>query len=370
MKPRLDEIVITAAFCGFLAVMGMLYLLLPKQDFSETEKRYLAESPTLSWENVASGEFGDDVEAYMADHIPGRDFFVGLNAYADLLTGRQVASDIYLTADARLVEAPTQWNEAAVQKNMNAINSFAQKLEIPVDLLIVPSAGWASREDILGVGNEYTDAATIGEIYALAGENLRLLNLTADFDDPTLYYRTDHHWTSRGAYNAYETYMRSLSREYRDWTEFTVETVTGFYGSTYSRAALWLTAPESLELWHGSTGITVWDSDSGTEHQGIFYRNRLEETDKYTVYLDGNHSVVRIYNPNAVGSGKLLVIRDSYSNCLGGFLAESYEEVVLVDLRYYKKSISDLCAEEGFDNVLICYSLSNFITDVNIIWLR
>lgn len=370
MKPKLDEILITGAFCGFLAAMSLAYLLLPKAEFSETEKRYLAEVPELSWERIASGEFGEDVETYMADHIPGRDFFVGLNAYVDLLTGRQTADDIYMTWDGRLVEAPVAWNESAARKNMDKINAFAQKLGQDVDLLIVPSAGWAAQEQIAGVAAPYSDDTMIGSIYAMAGEGIRTLNLTGHFSDPTLYYRTDHHWTSRGAYDAYEAYMRSLNRPYREREDFTVETVEGFYGSTYSRAALWLNQPESLELWAGSTGITVRNGESDTVHEGIFYRERLEETDKYTVYLDGNHSVVRIHNPNAAGTGKLLVIRDSYSNCLGGFLAESYEEVVLVDLRYYRSSISALYEAEGFADVLVCYSLNNFMTDTNIVWLR
>ena len=103
-------------------------------------------------------------------------------------------------------------------------------------------------------------------------------------------------------------------------------------------------------------------------HNSLFYRDRLEESDKYTVYLNGNQPLVRIHNPQ--GEGKLLVIRDSYSNCLGTFLANNYEEVVLVDLRYYKTPISQLVAETGFDDVLVCYSLYNFLTDANFPWLK
>ena len=75
-------------------------------------------------------------------------------------------------------------------------------------------------------------------------------------------------------------------------------------------------------------------------------------------------------NPEAAGKGKLLVIRDSYANCLGTFLANSYETVVLVDLRYYKLAVSELLAQEEFDDILVCYSLGNFMTDTNMIWLR
>ena len=80
MKHNQKELITVCLFCGFLAVMAGLYCLLPKQDFSETEKRYLSEFPVPGWKDISSGDWGEDVESYMADHIPFRDFFVGLNA--------------------------------------------------------------------------------------------------------------------------------------------------------------------------------------------------------------------------------------------------------------------------------------------------
>ena len=164
--------------------------------------------------------------------------------------------------------------------------------------------------------------------------------------------------------------MELLDRDYLTRDAFTVESFDGFYGSTYSRSGLWLTKGESVELWNAGGSFRVTNGESETVSNDLFYRQRLEELDKYTVYLDGNHSLVRIENTEAQGKGKLLVIRDSYANCLGTFLAHSYESVVLVDLRYYKNPVSELLAAEEFTDVLICYSLGNFMTDTNMIFLR
>lgn len=365
MKPKVFQWVLTLFFCVFLGSMVLLYLFSPKESFSPLEKRYLAEGPKLSWDAIQSGQFSADAEDYMADHIPFRDLLVGLNAYFKLFTGQQAAEEIRVTPEGILLEQSATWDPKAVQANMNAINTFAAATNIQVDLMIVPSAGWA----VAG----YDDEAKIRDIYALAGENVVpvdvLTALSAIKEEP-LYYRTDHHWTSLGAHTAYAAYMEAKDRAHRAKEEFTVEAVPGFYGSTYSRSALWLTPADTLELWTGTPDLQVTNKESGNLHTGIFYRERLEEADKYTVFLDGNHSLVTIQNPHAAGKGKLLVIRDSYSNCLGGFLAESYETVVLVDLRYYKQPISQLLAQEGFDDILVCYSLGNFLTDKNIIWLR
>ena len=373
MKNRLDQWITVVAFCAILGIMAALFLVLPEKDFSETEKRYLEDFPKLTWESLSSGEFGADIETYMADHIPGRDFLVGLNAYVDKWTGRQVSKDIYVAEGDRLVEAPVEWNEAQAQQNMMAINLFAETIGTDVDFMIVPSAGWAVEEQIKGLADPYMDKQMIGNLYAMAGENLNTLDILSVYENmnrDTLYYRTDHHWTSLGAYTAYKTYMQSLNRDYRDQADFTVNTAQGFYGTTYSRSALWMTPKEPLEMWTGSENLMVTNGEVDGVHAGVFYEERLQEADKYTVYLDGNHSLVRIDNPDNAGKGKLLVVRDSYSNCLGCFLAESYESVVLVDLRYYKESISELYAQEQFDDVLVCYSLSNFMTDTNLVWLR
>lgn len=369
MKAKKDEILTTVIFCAFLAVMMLGYLLLPKRDFSELEKRYLKDAPKLTWQTLSSGAFGEELEEYLADRMPGRNFFVGLNAYFDRLTGRQVTKEIYTADGGRLVEAPVKWNAGNVEKNMRAINAFADAIGQPLDLMLVPSAGWAAQNCVTCLADPYTDRQMIASVYDAAGEGIRTVDLCDVFDGRAdLYFKTDHHWNSRGAFTGYKAYMQHLGRDHRPEDAFTVGQYGPFRGSTYSRSALWLTPAEELELWLGSDGLTVTNGESGEVHNGVFYWERLEEADKYTVNLDGNHSIVRIDNPN--GEGKLLVIRDSYSNSLGTFLAESYETVVLVDLRYYKGAVSELCAAEGFDNVLVCYSIGNFMTDANVIWLR
>lgn len=371
MKAKFHEKLTIGLFCGFLAVMAVLYWVLPQSDFSEREKRELAAFPAFSWETLTSGQFGSEIETYMADHMPGRDFFVGVGAYYDLLCGRQVSKDIYLAENNRLVEAPVVHNDAQIEKNMKYINKLAASLAIPVDLMIVPSAGFLLEDTILGLHDDYQDDEIISAIYFHAGENVRCVDILRHFsknDSPhTLYYRTDHHWTSYGAFEAYRFYMNAIGKESVEGNFFDRESFQGFRGSTYSRSALWLTPSEPIELWQGSQ-LTVTIGEE--TYDSVFFRDRLQEADMYTVFLDGNQPLVRIRNEANVGKGKLLVIRDSYANCIGPMLAESYEEVVMVDLRYYKLPVSALCQAEGFDNVLILYSLSNFMTDSNFPFLR
>ncbi len=367
-KSILDKLTI-ALFCLFLGGMGFWFLLCPKQEFSELEKRYLEEPPEWSWEQLASGAFGEAAERYLADHIPGRNFFVGLNAYYERWTLRRADQDIYVTADGRLVEAPAQWSEAIVQKNMKAVNRFAQETQTDMALMLIPSGGWAAEDTVTGPAKPYRDPELIRKVYNLAEEALDTVDLIEEFEGrEDWFFRTDHHWNSRGAYQGYRIYRQFRGRDYAPEERFDVKNCGPFRGSTYSRSALWLTEAEELSLLVSDSPITAINLESGQLHQGPYYWERLEQRDKYTVNLDGNHSLVRVNNPQ--GRGKLLVIRDSFANSMGVFLAESYETVVLVDLRFYKEAVSELIMEEGFDEVLICYSLSNFLTDPNLLWLR
>lgn len=358
---RKHNVVAAILFCGFLITIAAGYLL-PKSEFSEMEKRYLAETPDFRWETVFSGDWSRQAEDYLTDHVPGRNLFVGINAYMELLAGRQQLKDVWLE-DGKLLEAPVAVDEAAIARNMKAIHTFAEALEHKVHVMVVPSAGWAA-----GVEG-YTDIESLKAIYDAAGDYVCPVAVEELYRGrPELYYDTDHHWTSQGAYLGYRAYMEAVGRDARAAEDFTVTEAGGFQGSTYSRSALWLTPPESIELWQGSDQLTVTNGETEDVHQGIFYWERLEEADKYTVFLDGNHSIVRVQNPEK--QGKLLVIRDSYSNCLGGFLAESYGEVVLIDLRYYRQAVSELVRQEDFDDILVCYSCANFLTDTNLMLLR
>jgi len=372
MKTKKTDILTVVLFCGFLFAMLVLYLVLPKEDFSEKEKRYLAEVPKFSVENILSGGFGEQAETYLADHAPGRDLFVSLWANLERLSGKQVTKDVYLAENDRLVEAPVKWEEETARKNMNALNKFAEENGVQIDFMVVPSGGFVYEETIKGLKDPYRDTEILQKLHDLAGQKLQWFSMIPPLSDAedkqALYYRTDHHWTSYGAYAAYKAYMEFVGRPYE--TEFAVDTHDNFQGSNYSRSGLWQIPGEPIELWKTDAPLTVTNGENETPHDGVFYEERLEELDKYTVFLDGNHSLVRIDNPEKAGSGKLLVIRDSYANCLGTFLANSYESVVLVDLRYYKKPVSELLAAEDFTDVLVCYSIGNFLTDTNLIWLR
>ena len=370
MRKKLRNNIITVLFCLAIFIVPALFLLLPKEAFSEREKRYLAEMPALSVQSLTDGDYTKKLGVFVADHFPGRELFVGINAYYDLYAGRQGSKDTF-TRDGRLFSMPVENEPETLQTNLEYINDFARDLAqagtgIPVSLMLVPSSG-----AVLLDTPEYPDGEIISAVYAQAEtEHVDLLAaFRAEANPGRLYYRTDHHWTSEGAFQAACAYLRSRGLPCPAREAYTRQSYEPFYGSAYAASGLWLTEPDSLELWYSGNRLQV-TNETGQVNDGVFYLDRLDQQDKYQVYLDGNHSLVRIekLSPSAE-ERSLLVIRDSFSNSLGCFLADAYDKVVLVDLRYYRLPLTDLLVGEGIDEILIEYSVDNFLHDANLAFL-
>ncbi len=373
MKKTILNFLFMLIFLAMIFSVPVLFFLQPKQTFSEPEKRYLASPPAFSLRGIVSGSCMDELSDYISDHFPFRNMLVGVNAYYDLLSGRQGTKEYFLAMDGRLFAQPVKMDTAVIDRNLAIVNDFCDALsacgkDIPVSLMLVPSSGSVLLED-----GRYRDAEIADYVYRnVRAQAVELYaNFCASRAPEELFYRTDHHWTSAGAYEAARLYAERNGRMMPAADRYRIERCEGFYGSAYSGSGLWLTPPDTLELWHSDTQVRVSD-ESGRISSSVFYPERLKEADKYTVFLDGNHSLVTIENLSGSGAGQthnLLVIRDSFSNSLGCFLSDCYDRVVLADLRYYKLPLTELIAEQEIDEVLIEYSVENFMTDSNLVFL-
>ncbi|MDE6281805.1 MAG: hypothetical protein K2M15_08495, partial [Oscillospiraceae bacterium] len=184
------------------------------------------------------------------------------------------------------------------------------------------------------------------------------------------FYRTDHHWTTMGAYRGYTMLMEGIGLQGTDFGVSYTQVSDSFYGTTYSASGADWIKPDSIYTMipEGGTrgNITVTRYPEGEPIESTMYHpEKLEVKDKYAYFLGGNQPLCIIKNPDAVG-GKLLVIRDSYSDSLAPFLAEEFQEVHLFDLRYNNMSLKQYVADNGIDQVLVLYSANNFNTDKNL----
>lgn len=360
-----------AVFCVFIGGVFALSVLLPDQTFSPLENRYLQKVPQFSLEALRDGDFMADAEAYAADHIVGRDFWVALKAWCERLSGKQENNGSYLAAGDTLINRLDTPDMDRLHKNMEHLNKLADNVDAPVYFGLIPSAAhiWADR---LPAGAPTADEqAIINDLYGRTHAlTVDLSSVLAQHAEEDLYYRTDHHWTGLGAYYGYVALMNALGLPPVSLSDYEKTTVSeDFYGTIFSSSGVRWVAPDSIDIYVPEEGVEVTSYFTDKPEPGQLYVEKfLSEKDKYSYFLGGNQPLCVIKGQNTEAP-KLLVVRDSYTDSLAPFLSESFSEVHLFDLRYNRSSLSSYVQENGIDRVVVLYSISNFATDGNLFLL-
>ena len=355
---------LTAFFCVFLGGLLVWHVLLPDREKSETENRTLAQAPEFSWTALVDGSYTKKVETYFADQFPLRDGWTGLKARAEQLIGKSEFNGVYLCGDTLIskVERP---DEALVEKNLSYVDRLSGKTDIPVYLGLIPSAAeiWKGK---LPAGADSWDQTAL-----LAQSAVDFQSTLSAHADESIFYRTDHHWTTLGAFYGANALLEALGKEPLKEDNFTVEMAAdSFNGTLYSQSGIHWLEPDTMEFWVEDAGLNVTSWRNGTPEPGSLYdRSYLEKKDKYSAFLGGNQPLCVIKNDDVTDGSKLLVVRDSYSDALAPFLAQRFSEVHLLDLRYYRASAAQYAEENGIDAICVLYSVQNFISDRNLVLL-
>lgn len=363
---------ITAFFAIFLGGLFLWHIVLPDRERSETENRTLAQLPVFTWQDLKDGTYTEDLEEYFSDQFPLRDGWTGLKARVEQLLGKSEFNGVYLCGDTLIskVEMP---DAALVEKNLSYIQRLGKGAEANVTLGLIPSAAEVWK-DKLPYGADSWDQT---ELLTTAGETTGLP--TVDFaaalsahSDEQIFYRTDHHWTTLGAFYGANAVLDALGKEPLKENDFTLETASNdFYGTLYSTSGIHWLDPDTMEYWVSGEGLTVTSWRTGAEEPAALYdRSYLEKKDKYSSFLGGNQPLCVIKNENVSDGSKLLLVRDSYADALAPFLAQRFSEVHLIDLRYYRMPVSAYAAENDIQDILVCYSVQNFISDRNLVLLK
>ena len=356
-------------FIAIVLAVAILFVALPKKTYSENEKKVLPEFPQITWDGVADGSWGKSLEDYLASHFPFRDFFVGVHAYWKQALGMNGDSGVYAAEDGYLITAPGDFEEARAQRNLQYLKEFADNTGLDATLMVVPSAGFILDDKLPNLHEEYYDAKLL-ELVANSG--LDTVDLKEDFLSNTedLYYRTDHHLTAAGSLRMYQQFCAAQNIQTKEFS--LAESHPGFYGTTYSKSGLWETEADTLDIYkpeNPSTFRVTITEKQETVYDSLYFAGHLENLDKYPVFLDGNHALVTIENLDVANGKTLLLIKDSYAHCFATYLAEHYEKIVMVDMRYYRSSVSDLASAQGATEILYLYGAENLATSTDLAWL-
>lgn len=189
--------------------------------------------------------------------------------------------------------------------------------------------------------------------------------------DKSIYYHTDHHWTTLGAYYAYEAIAKSMKLDMSKVPELKPYAVTGDFNGTLAatsgyeggfREPIYIYSAEKIK---DNPQVVVNYVEEQKKTATLYDSSKLKERDKYAVFLGGNYPMIDI-RTTADSTDRLLLMKDSYANCLIPFLIPHYREIIVIDPRYYAGNIHRVMKENKVDSVLFLYNGNTFVEDNSI----
>ena len=381
-KIRVTMIVI---FVAFLALVSGGSLLMKDREFSPNENRYLAEPPRLTVDNILSGKFQDGLENYLRDQICFRDGWITVKTGIQKACGDTDIGGAYVGKDGYDFEKskPEEVDEKQVDRNIKAVEDYFMTASETIDkqklsFLLVPTSGLVMQEKLPKNARLFDQAKYIDQVQkAMKDYNfVDVRDTLMDHNDEYIYYKTDHHWTSAGACLAYDAWSERTGGEAETEDGLVKNVVSDkFRGSLYSKILdadsaydeIWTYGLQKDEAF-GSKDCTV-TIDEKQQLDSIYDDEKLQEKDKYAYFLGGNYGQVHIQNQKAASKAKgknILIIKDSFANSFVPFVTQDYENIYMVDLRYYNGDMKAYLQEHEITDVLVLYNVSNFISDRNI----
>ena len=363
-------------FSVFFVGMFLLDCVTPDRTVSELENTTLTQRPKVTAQILSSAglnRFFNDYTQYTKDQIPGRDAWISLQSFVETALLQKTQSGGILLGDKGQMFDRTYGlvssEERTLPRNIAAVASLAARCPGKVYVMVAPAASSIYPERVPAHAPLLQEESYLGQIQAAVeqagGVYLPLEDALSAHKDEYIYYRTDHHWTTQGAYYAYSELCGALGLEPFDRAAHTVVDVPDFYGTFYSRARTWNAQPDTLtyyDLDNPLTIYTVTGPGMPTEGQttGLYDLDKLDVYDKYAAFLHGNNGLSRVEGD---GEGRILVIKDSYANSLIPFLTANYAQIDVMDLRNYNYGLDGLIAENGYDQILVLYSFDSFKSD-------
>ena len=364
------------AFSLFFVGLFALDLVTPDRAYSELENTTLSQRPSLSsFSADGLNKFFTAYTKYVKDQVAGRDNGVALQSTVETKVMQKEQSGGILLGKEHMMFPRTYGlvssETRTLPKNTAALEALCQRYPGLVNVMLVPAASAVYPENVpagapLLDEDRYLDALSEA-VQTAGGRFVDVRQTLADHKGEYIYYRTDHHWTSTGAYYAYQQLCTALGLTPFDPSAHTARTAEGFYGTHYSKARTPDAEPDTITYYDLPNALTIYTvtapgQPAEGETTGLYDTDKLSVYDKYAMFLHGNNGLSRIKG-DGTGRGRILVIKDSYANCFVPYLTANYADIDVVDFRNYNYGLDQLIADNGYDQILVLYSFDSFKSD-------
>lgn len=341
-----------------------------QRTYSPVEKRELQIRPEISITKVLDGRFQKKYESYLRDQFPGRDHWVSFQTDMELFMGKNEIHNVYIGKNHYLLEHYTEkeFDPQQISKNLQALEKFVGKAKQNADVhvMMVPTKSWVLREKLPAFAPHYKEQKFYDALQQKLEKEDVLISVEPVLDahkEEEIYYRTDHHWTTLGAWYAYEQYTKAVGGDLqRAQGKKKFRCISkDFYGTTYAKIN-YARQADKIEIYEPADKLRVVYNMGEKKTKTLYDVSFLKTADQYSVFTGGNQAVLEI--TGGIKNGKtLLLIKDSFANSILPFLAEDYEKLVVVDLRQLNVSGDRLLEMFSPTDILILYNSAQFAQD-------
>ena len=321
----------------FFAAGFLLCILVPKKEYSLSERRLFAKCPPFTAETLRSGRFAKEFEAFATDTFPFREQLRRLQAWtAASVFGRKDQNGLYL-AKGHLADMEYPMREASLEQAAKRLEEIYQKYHTQGSrawLSVIPDKNCFLARQSGHLSIDYAEFEKIMAQKAGFAEYIQISDLL-DQDD---YYKTDPHWRQEKIVDiANRLTQRMGAAVCQDATVHTLD--VDFYGAYYGQAAR-STAPDTMRYLttDAMDRYLVYDWQNRTEIP-IYNLEKAAGKDPYEMFLSGPLSLLTMENPDAPVKKHLVVFRDSFGSSLAPLLLGGYAKITLVDLRYLRPEV-------------------------------
>ena len=353
--------IMTGLFCLVIIGCSIWGILAPDRLYSETEKRMLEKFPSMALERVLTGKFSSEIETYMADQFPERDAWVTVKTVKEYALGKRDSGGVYFAKDGYLIERHDAFSDKSIAARiqyLQGVKATADSYGIKLRVMLVPTAGEILRGKLPRFATMADQMEVADKVRSAGFEMVDVESILREHAEEYIFYKTDHHWTSLGAYYGYVAYMEAIGRTVRPLDEYTKEVLSDdFRGTTFNKVNYPFAPFDTIEAYYISDNHRVYYNESEEFDETMYTRSYLKSADKYAVFLNSNQASTKICGS---GNGRILIIKDSYANCFAQFLPEDYEEVHMIDPRFFTGDVAEYIEKHGITEVLVIYNIPNF----------
>ena len=370
---KVQEKLVGIIFILTLFLFLIINIIVPNKEKSEQENRMLTTKPKFRLSSLISGDYDEKFEAYMDDQFVGRDMWRKLKVTVDRICGSRLENGVYIGRNGQLLEQIEVADENHLAANIKAIKSFSEsQKKIPVRMMLVPDAANVLNHSLPALAKPEDQTQMFSMVRKDLGDSVEWIDVSTELNKhktEKIYYKTDHHWTTLGAFYAFQAAAPSLGIEGDLSGKYVSYAVSdSFNGMLASKSGVNLGEKEQIDIYvptEEDTDLIVDYVDEGKRSTSLYDSSKLKEKDQYTVFLGGNSSLLDIRTVST-STKRLLLVKDSFANSFIPFLTPYYREIVVVDPRYYSGTINDLMDSYRISEVLFLYSGNTFFKDNNI----